>query len=123
LKKNDLFVPLWNKLYKKKIIDKYSIRNKIGLNINEDLIFNQEFFKQVSKFYVLPDSYYYYKVFSSENSLSKQAQDPIKFLEAAKHIKESDFSNSGNEELSNFDKIYYWNFLRNAFVNSFSIKE
>lgn len=51
---------LWNKLYKKEIIDKYNIRMDVNVSYSEDNIFNLEYLKHIDNIYVLKSPVYYY---------------------------------------------------------------
>lgn len=59
---------LWNKLYKRSIIEKYNIRMVESLNWCEDFVFNLEYIKYCNIFYALQVPIYYYV--KNENSLS-----------------------------------------------------
>ena len=61
---------LWNKLYKKSIIDEYHIRMDENINYSEDMIFNLEYLLHVNNIYILTAPVYYYHL--SEGSLVAQ---------------------------------------------------
>lgn len=115
----NLFVPLWNKIYKRSIIEDLSLRNESDISVNEDLIFNQYFFHQVKTLIYIHQPLYHYTLFSTDNCLSKRVCEPQILSRVAEIIRDSDFQNSSCTELSKFDKFYYWDFLRIAFLNSF----
>lgn len=123
LKYNNLFVPLWNKIYKRNIIETYHFRNEENITINEDLIFNQRFFHKISTLSYVNIPLYHYTLFSSENCLSKRICDPETLLNVSKVINETSFKNSLFKELSMFDKFYYWDFIRLAYLNSYLLPQ
>ena len=51
---------LWNKFFKKSIIDKYDIRMPEDVDWCEDFIFNMEYIKHVKKIFILKSPTYYY---------------------------------------------------------------
>lgn len=51
---------LWNKLYKKQIIDSYAIRMDQNISYGEDMIYNLEYLLHVERIYVLKNPVYYY---------------------------------------------------------------
>lgn len=51
---------LWNKLYKKDIIDKYGLRMLEDVDWCEDVIFNMEYIKHAKKIFILKSPTYYY---------------------------------------------------------------
>ena len=61
---------LWNKLYKKEIIDKYDIRMDESISMSEDLIYNLQYFEHIEKLSVLKSPVYYYV--KTEGSLVTQ---------------------------------------------------
>ena len=61
---------LWNKLYKKSIIDEYHIRMDEDIDYCEDVIFNLEYLLHTEKIYILKSPVYYYHL--TEGSLVSQ---------------------------------------------------
>lgn len=61
---------LWNKLYKKSIIDRHHLRMDESIDYCEDTIFNLEYLLHVDNVYVLTSPVYYYQF--SEGSLVTQ---------------------------------------------------
>lgn len=122
LKYYNLFIPLWNKVYKRSLIEQYKLRNFNEININEDLIFNQYFFHKITQIAYIHNTLYHYTLFSTQNCLSQRICDPKTLLYVAKIIRESNFEKSLNLRLSQFDKFYYWNFLRMSYINAFSLR-
>ncbi|NFG60723.1 glycosyltransferase family 2 protein [Clostridium sp. CMCC3677] len=51
---------LWNKLYKKSIIDKFNLRFPVEISLGEDLLFNIEYYNMCKGAVFLEDTYYYY---------------------------------------------------------------
>ncbi len=54
------FGALWNKLYKRSIIEEYHLRMKEDVSYAEDMIFNLDYLKHVKDVYVLRSPVYYY---------------------------------------------------------------
>lgn len=123
LKFYNLFVPLWNKIYKRSIIEKNNLRNERDITINEDLIFNQRFFHYIITLSYVNIPLYHYTLFSSDNCLSKRICDPYTLLKVSRIISETSFQNSSCKKLSIFDKYYYWDFLRLAYLNAFHLSK
>ena len=61
---------LWNKLYRRDIIEKYHIRMDENISYSEDMIFNLEYLLHVEKIFVLKSPVYYYV--KTEGSLVMQ---------------------------------------------------
>lgn len=61
---------IWNKLYKKEIIDEYKVRMDNRISFCEDMIFNLEYLLHVNDIYVLKAPIYYYV--KTEGSLVAQ---------------------------------------------------
>lgn len=119
LKYHNLFVPLWNKIYKRNIIEDLSLRNENNISMNEDLIFNQRFFHRVKTLTYIHSTLYHYTLFSTDKCLSKRVCEPHTLLQIAEVIRDSSFQYSSCVKLSRYDKFYYWDFLRMAFLNAF----
>ena len=64
------FGVLWNKLYKKQIIDEYSIRMDENISMSEDAIFNLQYLEHTRLISILKSPVYYYV--KSEGSLVAQ---------------------------------------------------
>ena len=64
------FGVLWNKLYKKKIIDEFDIRMDANISMSEDAIFNLQYLQHTSLISILKSPVYYYV--KSEGSLVMQ---------------------------------------------------
>ncbi len=60
LKREDLFA-VWNKIYKRELIEKYKVRFPENRNIEEDSMFNLQAFNKASKIIFLDYSGYYYR--------------------------------------------------------------
>ena len=55
-----LLNPLWNKIYKREIIEKNNITFDEKVETGEDFIFNLQYFRKVKKISFIKDSLYYY---------------------------------------------------------------
>lgn len=75
--KNRLLNPLWNKLYDRRVIEKYNIRFDDKLNTGEDLYFNIEYFKHIKKISFCEEALYVYCSYKNhnENITSKYIED------------------------------------------------
>ncbi len=73
---------LWNKLYKRSIIDKYHLTMLEDINWCEDFLFNLEYVKYCKVFFAIQIPIYYY--FKNENSLSNNKMTAEKIV-AMKH--------------------------------------
>ena len=62
---------LWNKIYKKKIIEKHHIEFNKNINLAEDLLFNLEYLSKCKKIYISNLSYYNYCL-NNVNSLTRK---------------------------------------------------
>lgn len=60
----------WNKIYKKTILDTYSIRFPIAIKFGEDMIFNLQYFRHIKKAYISSNCLYHYR-HDNESSLAK----------------------------------------------------
>lgn len=61
------FHPVWNKIYKKEcIVHTFDCKRSLG----EDILFNLDYLKHISKVVCLPSALYYYNDYSSADSLS-----------------------------------------------------
>lgn len=123
LKYYNLFVPLWNKVYKRNIIECHKLRNEKDISINEDLIFNQQFFHYIKTASYINLPLYHYTLFSTNNCLSKRFCDPQILLQVSDVIKQTNFQDSSFTKLALFDKFFYWDFLRLSYLNSFLLPQ
>ena len=51
---------VWNKIYKKSILDKYNIRFRPDIKVSEDKTFNLDYMQVIENIYVSSDTIYYY---------------------------------------------------------------
>ena len=66
-----LFNPLWNKLYKRQIVEEYRITFPEQLTTGEDFIFNLEYFKHIQKVSFINETLYDY-IRRQNNSITYQ---------------------------------------------------
>lgn len=71
LEMRQAFGVVWNKLYKKSILDTYSIRFPHGIKFGEDMIFNLQYFTHIKTAYISPDHIYNY-LHDNKSSLAKE---------------------------------------------------
>lgn len=112
IKNKHMFTPIWNKMYRKEIIDTYTIRNVEGIDLFEDLIFNQNFFHYIHNMVCLSYIGYNYSMFSNISCLSHKKHSSKEMLEVALLIGGCDFRYSENDDLRYYDYSFYMNFLR-----------
>lgn len=67
---NEYFYPIWNKMYKKQIINDFSIKFDKKLYCGEDFKFNIDYLSHCKKISTVPEMLYNYRII--ENSLSKR---------------------------------------------------
>lgn len=94
---------VWNKIYKKSLLNKYNIRFDENISVGEDLLFNIEYFSKSSKIMYRKTYLYYYKlnVNSAVNNLNNEKWfDAIKVY---KKLLKFDFSS----EIKNYYKFLY----------------
>lgn len=89
---------LWNKVFKRSIIEDHNIYFREDVQFGEDLIFTFHYMKYVKSMTIIPDVLYYYQANSQTSTFSKSALDPTYRLE---NITELDvyIGNSPDEEL------------------------
>lgn len=61
---------VWNKLFRREIIEKYHIRFYDNANLGEDFIFNLQYLRRIKLVLVMKDHLYYYRC-DNENTLSR----------------------------------------------------
>ena len=61
---------VWNRLYRKEYIDKYSIRFHTDIKVCEDTLFNFEYSKNINSIYVVNESLYEYRINSNSAMVS-----------------------------------------------------
>ena len=71
LEMRQAFGVVWNKLYKKSILDIHSIKFPLGAKFGEDMIFNLQYFKHIKKAYI-SSNYIYNYLHDNKNSLAKE---------------------------------------------------
>jgi len=71
LEMRQAFGVAWNKLYKKSILDTYSIGFPLSIKFGEDMIFNLRYFKHIKTAYV-SSNYIYHYLHDNKSSLAKE---------------------------------------------------
>lgn len=64
---------LWNKIFKRDIIEQYSLRFREDIHFGEDLIFSLQYFKHISQLKLIPDALYHYQTNSATSLFSSSA--------------------------------------------------
>lgn len=74
---NEMFLPscqiaafVWNRLYRKEYIDRYSVRFHANIKVCEDTLFNFEYLKNINSVYVVNESLYEYRINSNSAMFS-----------------------------------------------------
>lgn len=70
LEMRQAFGLVWNKLYRKVILDTYEIRFSVALKFGEDMIFNLQYFRYVKTVYISSNCLYHY-LHDNQNALTK----------------------------------------------------
>jgi len=76
---------VWGKLYRKSIIDRYCIMFDETISIQEDLIFNFDFFRCADDVFCIPSPVYSYRT-NRTGQGSRTIQQPLFFKSIIKHI-------------------------------------
>lgn len=69
---SELFGYACNKLYSKKIIDKYNIKFNSAMKIFEDEVFNCNFFKYTDKIHIIQTMFYHYVQYKDTSQATKK---------------------------------------------------
>jgi len=70
LEMRQAFGMVWNKLYKKTILDTYKIKSPVSIKFGDDMIFNLQYFQYVKTAYISSNRFYYY-LHNNESALTK----------------------------------------------------
>jgi len=60
LEMRQAFGMVWNKIYKKIILDTYKIKSPPSIKFGDDMLFNLEYFQHIKTAYISSDRFYYY---------------------------------------------------------------
>lgn len=71
-----LLYNLWNKMYRRDIIEKHSIRFQEDIRFGEDLIFSLNYYKHIEKMVIIPNTLYRYRFGSESSTFSSSALNP-----------------------------------------------
>ncbi len=64
---NSYIYPVWNKVYSKKIIEKYNVRFPESIKFAEDLVFNMKIYPHIKKAQIIKEVLYHYVSRESES--------------------------------------------------------
>lgn len=81
-----LINPLWNKLYKREIVEAHHIRFPADISMGEDLIFNLAYADHVEKLCVIGDILYQYR---TENNNSLTGKVRLQLIQEQKTLKDA----------------------------------
>ncbi len=70
LEMRQAFGLVWNKLYKKSILDTYSIKFPVSIKFGDDMLFNLQYFKYIKTAYISSNHFYYY-LHDNQNAVTK----------------------------------------------------
>ena len=70
---------LWNKLFRRELVEKYHLYMDTGISWCEDFMFNLEYIRQAERFYVLRSPVYYYV--KTKGSLASQGMSLSKTIQ------------------------------------------
>ena len=74
IKEWEFFGYIWNKCYRKEIIDKNNIRFKEGLSCREDNLFNESYYRNMQTWSVIKEPLYNYRVAKKSLTHKKKTQ-------------------------------------------------
>lgn len=75
---------LWNKLFKREIVEKYHLRMDADISWCEDFMFNLEYIRHVERIYALPVPVYYYV--KTKGSLASQGMSLSKTIQMKRMV-------------------------------------
>ncbi len=113
---------IWNKLYKKEILDKYNIRMDTDISFCEDVIFNLEYLLHVKDIYVLKAPIYYYV--KTEGSLVAQnlnVQKIVKMKTSVIKYYNDFYKNILDEQDYEIRKPFIYSYLLAVSTDNFSM--
>lgn len=112
----EFFGYIWNKCYKKEVLDKYRIRFLEGLSFREDNIFNEAYYRKTEKMRVLSNVLYFYRYSTSGLTYKRVLQKDYLAIARGLETETNDISYS---PLHIFDKNRILDFYLNASFPSF----
>lgn len=68
---NGLATPIWNKIYKRSLIENYSLKFDESLNISEDALFNYKFLNHSKNIFLSKEAFYIYHIRFEESLTTK----------------------------------------------------
>lgn len=86
---SELLNPLWNKLYKREIIERYNLRFPKNIENGEDLIFNLDYISNIKSISFCKESLYYYAKRNNGSITHKYVEDMYyKGLDIHNHLED-----------------------------------
>ena len=104
---------VWNKFYKKSIIDKYDLKFLDKIDITDDIIFNSTYFLKINKISFITEPLYYYNKFLYPTLSSDYKENYIEFIEMSINYKVNLVNNYNKD---NELKKYLYLFLIRQYV-------
>lgn len=108
---------LWNKFFKKSIIDMYAIRFDESINICEDSLFVCKYIQYIEKIYVIPECMYYYRMRRSSLVWERKKDRTNEMLDVYEKI----YDIFLKKDIKVLD-VYLYNYLCVYFQNKKSLK-
>lgn len=110
LNNNNIRGFLWNKFFKKDIIDKYDIKFQEDIKFLEDALFVCEYISHCNKICVIPQCLYYYRMRKSSSVYSSNKIESVRkaYIKLEKYYK-------------NINEIYWYNYLMFYYNNKLNL--
>ena len=103
---NHLLTPIWNKIYRKDIIDKFQIRFRENLSISEDLLWNIDYITYINRIVTSNEIVYRYIIRKKRSTITHGYNDKHVNMQI---IVASEMIHFLNNKRSMNDGIYYLN--------------
>ncbi|MFQ9151370.1 MAG: hypothetical protein ACLR6B_07410 [Blautia sp.] len=106
---------LWNKLFRRELVEKYHLYMDTGISWCEDFMFNLEYIRQAERFYVLRSPVYYYV--KTKGSLASQGMSLSKTIQMKRMVFEyynSFYKHVLEEEEYEKNRLQVYRFLVDA---------
>jgi glycosyltransferase involved in cell wall biosynthesis len=115
LEMRQAFGVIWNKIYKKSILDTFTLRFSKLITFGEDMLFNMQYFRHVKTAYVCSDQLYHYK---HDNQLAL-TKGKMTFSEM--NFRFETVSNTLRELDNNNKSIFYAELLAKDFIYTIAL--
>jgi glycosyltransferase involved in cell wall biosynthesis len=109
LEMRQAFGIVWNKLYKKNILDTYLIRSPVSIKFGDDMLFNMEYFQHIKSAFISSNCFYNY-LHDNKNAVTKSK---LTFAECSYRLE--NVSNKFMEIDNNAKSLFYAQLLAKDF--------